>query len=551
MSALKNIRQEIEAQKKIVSSLREEIFGIDKTESSEYIRRFTTEFSRYRRACSVDDVLGSALKSDIIYFGDYHPLKASQEWAVFLLKRLLAGGAKVVLALEMLYEYQQESLDRWMKGSYEEEEFLRIIDYESEWGFDWENFRPLFMDMKEPLVPVFGIDYEPRDHLKFIGRRDRMIAGKIASIRRFFPGHKILVVIGESHLAGSHLPREVEQACGPGLRTTTIVQNIDRLYWKLMLRSMEDISAVSVGRGKFCIFNASPVIKYQSYRTMLDLWSEKSISESALSSLEEMVENILSLLTGGDGGFEVTGSDGVRQSIDDIFPEVYRRSTYSSFASLLRSRKVSEKGILATSANLRVRGLEYFPGLNIFLMVRFDQTCAAREAARFVLYAMRDEVCKTKRKERREDDRFYAYVFEEGLSWVGGLLVNPLITPLPDDDLQGCIDARGVVTRPIAGFSITETRRLATYLKYHMKREKGVSLRSTKKLREIFSLDIRERLLIIRALGRVFGSTLYNAYHDGRISREELADLFRTDFCEPGSGSRLYLEYIKRFSSGQ
>ncbi len=551
MSALKNIRQEIEAQKKIVSSLREEIFGIDKTESSEYIRRFTTEFSRYRRACSVDDVLGSALKSDIIYFGDYHPLKASQEWAVFLLKRLLAGGAKVVLALEMLYEYQQESLDRWMKGSYEEEEFLRIIDYESEWGFDWENFRPLFMDMKEPLVPVFGIDYEPRDHLKFIGRRDRMIAGKIASIRRFFPGHKILVVIGESHLAGSHLPREVEQACGPGLRTTTIVQNIDRLYWKLMLRSMEDISAVSVGRGKFCIFNASPVIKYQSYRTMLDLWSEKSISESALSSLEEMVENILSLLTGGDGGFEVTGSDGVRQSIDDIFPEVYRRSTYSSFASLLRSRKVSEKGILATSANLRVRGLEYFPGLNIFLMVRFDQTCAAREAARFVLYAMRDEVCKTKRKERREDDRFYAYVFEEGLSWVGGLLVNPLITPLPDDDLQGCIDARGVVTRPIAGFSITETRRLAIYLKYHMKREKGVSLRSTKKLREIFSLDIRERLLIIRALGRVFGSTLYNAYHDGRISREELADLFRTDFCEPGSGSRLYLEYIKRFSSGQ
>ena len=255
MSVLKNIKQEIDAQKKVVASLREEIFGVDKTESSDYIRRFTKEFSKYRKACSVDDVLGSALKSDIIYFGDYHPLKASQEWAVFLLKRLLAGGAKVVLALEMLYEYQQESLDRWMKGSYEEEEFLRIIDYESEWGFDWENFRPLFMDMKEPLVPVFGIDYEPRDHLKFIGRRDRMIARKIASIRKFFPGHKILVVIGESHLAGSHLPREVERACGPGLRATTIVQNIDKLYWKLMLKGLEDISSVSVGRRKFCIFN--------------------------------------------------------------------------------------------------------------------------------------------------------------------------------------------------------------------------------------------------------------------------------------------------------
>ncbi|MBU8922969.1 MAG: ChaN family lipoprotein [Bacteroidales bacterium] len=547
---MKNIRQEIDAQKKIVSGLREEIFGVDKTESSEYIKRFTREFSRYRKTCNLDDVLGSALNSDIIYFGDYHPLKASQEWAVFLLKSLLAGGAKVVLALEMLYEYQQESLDRWMKGSYGEEEFLRIIDYESEWGFDWENFRPFFMDMKEPLVPVFGIDYEPRDHLKFIGRRDRMMARKIASIRRFFPGYKILVVIGESHLAGSHLPREVEQVCAPGLRTTTIVQNIDRLYWKLMLRSMEDIPAVSVGRGRFCIFNASPVIKYQSYRAMLDLWSDKSVSESALSSLEEMVENILSLLTGSDTGFEVTGREEVGQSIDDVFPEVHRRSTYSSFACLLRSRQVTEEGILATSANLRVRGLEYFPGLNIFLMVRFDQTCAAREAARFVLYAMRDEVGRRNRKERREDDRFYAYVFEEGLSWVGGLLVNPLITSVPDDDLQGCIDARGAVTRPVDGFSIIETRRLAAYLKYHFKREKGVSLRVTKKLREIFRLDIRERLLIIRVLGRILGSNLYNAYHEGRISREELAGLFRTDFCEPGSGSRLYLEYIKRLSSG-
>jgi uncharacterized iron-regulated protein len=551
MSVLKNIKQEIDAQKKVVASLREEIFGVDKTESSDYIRRFTTEFSKYRKACSVDDVLRSAQKSDIIYFGDYHPLKASQEWAVFLLKRLLAGGAKVVLALEMLYEYQQESLDRWMKGSYEEEEFLRIIDYESEWGFDWENFRPLFMDMKEPLVPVFGIDYEPRDHLKFIGRRDRMIARKIASIRKFFPGHKILVVIGESHLAGSHLPREVERACGPGLRATTIVQNIDKLYWKLMLKSMEDISAVSVGRRKFCIFNASPVIKYQSYRAMLDLWSEKSISESALSSLEEMVENILSLLTGSDDGLEVKGREGVVLSIDDVFPEVHSRRTYSSFASLLRSRKVSEKGILATSANLRVRGLEYFPGLNIFLMVRFDQSCAAREAARFVVYVMRGVVGKPGRKERREDDRFYAYVFEEGLSWVGGLLVNPLITPIPDDDLQSCINARGIVTHPVEGFSITETRRLADLFKYHLKREKGVSLRSTRRLREIFRLDIRKRLLIIRALGRILGISLYNAYHEGRISREELADLFSMDFCEQGSGSRLYIEYIKRLSFRQ
>jgi len=211
MTARQSIEKEIKAQRAVIRTLKKEIFGLDKTSKSSYIREFHSGLTGYRKICTKDEVLERAAASDIVYFGDYHPLDASQKLALDLLGDLKARGTKVVLALEMLYEYQQETLDRWMKGAMDEEGFLKAIDYNSEWGFDWESYRRFFEAAKKPFVPVFGIDYEPRDQLRFIRRRDRMIARKIASIRNFFPEHTILVVIGESHIAPEHLPESLHR----------------------------------------------------------------------------------------------------------------------------------------------------------------------------------------------------------------------------------------------------------------------------------------------------------------------------------------------------
>ncbi len=548
MTDRRSIEKEIKAQRSVTRKLKKDIFGIDKTSKSSYIREFQSELSSYRKICSREEVLDRAAHSDIVYFGDYHPLDASQTLALELLGELKARGTKVVLALEMLYEYQQETLDRWMKGTLDEEEFLEAIEYRSEWGFSWASYRRFFDAAMEPFVPVFGIDYEPRDQLRFIRRRDRMIARKIASIRNFFPGHTILVVIGESHIASGHLPADVRKLTGGGLKETTIVQNADEIYWKLLRKGQQDAEAVQVGAGRYCVFTASPMIKYQSYRRVIDLWTEGAECDIHTPTMGEMFENILNFIAGGRGCLEVTVGEDWCEPVESVVPEIHCGSTYKSIAARLRALGMSQKGVLAAAENLRRSGMSYIPIVNDLEIQRFDHVCAAREAARFILYAMRDEVGPRRKIRRTMEDRFYAFVFEEALCTFGARLVNPVIKCGGPGELFDAMGANGSIPEPLPGMSLAETKETAALLRYHISRENSGGSMSTEKMKRIHRLEIRKRLWIINALGWTLGDALYTGFHDGRVSLEELQGLFRERFEDEGTAVPLYLEWAGRLS---
>ena len=113
MTGEAELDREIAEQRLVIQRLKREIFGVDKTSRSSYIRDFLSEFSSYEAVCTTEEVLDRASKSDIVFFGDYHPLEESQEWLLRLMTEMVARGRKVVLAIEMLYVQQQEQLDRW------------------------------------------------------------------------------------------------------------------------------------------------------------------------------------------------------------------------------------------------------------------------------------------------------------------------------------------------------------------------------------------------------------------------------------------------------
>ncbi|HER43015.1 MAG TPA: hypothetical protein ENO08_00970, partial [Candidatus Eisenbacteria bacterium] len=493
MAESRQIEKEIAAQRSVIRVLKREIFGIDKTWRSSYIREFQSGLQGYDRICSKEEVLDRAAASDIVYFGDYHPLEASQTLALDILTELKARGTDVVLALEMLYEYQQETLDRYMKRSISEKEFLDAVSYGSEWGFSWESYGRFFAAAKDPFVPIFGIDYEPRDHLRFIRGRDRMIAGKISTIRKFFPGHTILVVIGESHVAPGHLPEYVRAAAGAGLKETTIVQNADEIYWKLLRRGRQDAEAVRVGAGRYCVFTASPMIKYQSYRCMIDLWTEGEECDIHTPSIVEMVDNILNFIAGGKGRVAVTVGEDWCEPVESVVPEVLCGSTYRSIAARLRAMGMSQRGVLAAEENLRRSGMCYIPAVNSLQVQRFDISCAAREAARFVLFAMRDEIGPERRIRRTMEDRFYAFVFEEALCLLGARIVNPVIPCGGPGLLFEVMNRDGSVTGPLQGMTPAQTREIAALLRQHIAWEGSGAGRPTESIKRIYRYGIRKR----------------------------------------------------------
>jgi uncharacterized iron-regulated protein len=539
------IDKEIDAQKDFVQRMKREIFGIDKSVRSSYINAFITEFGTYREICPIEEVLSRSAASDIVYFGDYHPLRESQDWLLRLMMELTSRERKIVLAVEMLYERQQELLDRWMKGMIPESEFLESIDYKSEWGFDWDSYRRIFELAREPFVPIFGIDSEPRDHLKYIRKRDRMMARRIANIRRFFPGYLVLVLIGESHLASSHLPAEIRKVCRSGLVETIIVQNMDEIYWSLLRSGREHVEAVRVDEGKFCIFNTSPMVKYQSYRDIIDRWVEGEGADRFLSALEEMVDYIVSFLAGDRTRVKVVLDGNDFENLDDVFPEVHCRQTYKSFGSLLRSKRIGQLGVVAATESLRRYGVSYVPAINSFLVLDFKSPSAALEAARFVHFALSGRLGADGKTSASAEDRFYRFVIEEALAYTGAKIIDSTLDCLKTDPLLSVIDSRGVVKGPAAGMTLAETRSVVKLLKYHMRRErtKGNLERSTATLKRIHRLNLKKRLLIIRALGHTLGEAIYECHYRGRVSTADILGLFRERADEPGKAKRLYLAW--------
>jgi len=539
--------KEIQAQRRLVRALRREIFGVDKTSRSRYIRDFQADFRSYRRICSRSDVFERARGSDIVWFGDYHPLEASQTFALELMQALAGNGRPVVLALEMLYEFHQETLDRWMKGTITEEDFLETIDYESEWGFGWESYRRFFEAARDPFVPIFGIDHPPRDQLRFIRRRDRFMARRIETVRRFFPGHTAVVVVGESHLAANHLPARVRELAEEPPRETTIVQNIDEIAWALTREGRADAEAVEIDAGRFCVFTASPVVKYQSYRQTITRWVEGAECDITTPGFIELVEAVFSFLLGTDRP-EVTLGEDWREPVSSAWPEVLCGSTYQGLLIDMRARRLTQSGTLAAHENLRHTGMTYVPAVNAVFSARYDPVCAAMEATRFVLYAMRDEIGRFGRIRRRMDDRFYSFVIEEALCRVGARLVDPKLDFSCPTPLLGALGQANGSGGRLPGLTPAETRETRELMRYHTRRERraGEEMRPTAKLRRIYRLGIRKRLWIVKALGSVLGDALYRAFHDGSATVADLRGLFRERFEAPGSGMGVYLGLVKR-----
>jgi hypothetical protein len=547
MAARTVVEREIRTHRRLISRLKREIFGVDKTHRSRYIREFNAEFRRFRRITTVEKVIESAARSDIVYFGDYHPLDSSQDWALRLMRELTARGRRVVLALEMLYVHQQEHVDRWMQGEITEEEFLEAVDYTSEWGFNWRSYRRFFELAKDPFIPIFGIDSEPRDHLRHIRRRDRMAARRIATMRRFFPGHVILVIVGESHCAANHLPAAVRSAAGERFRETVIVQNVDDLYWELLRRGRENAEAVEIDRGRFCIFTTSPLLKYQAYREMIEVWAEGEGGDRHTSFIHQAIGNVLGFLGAGGARTRITVREGWREPIEGMLPEVQFRRTYHAFSSWLRSRRAGSGEIENVLERLKVDGVAYVAPLNTVLITAFNRSSAVREAARFVIHGMRDDVGGKPPAGLGSSDAFYRRVIDEALVCIAAETVDPAGDCRIIDESAGATGSRAAGASGPSRPART-ARSIARRIAYHVTRERGAPAvpRLTKPLRRIHSLVPRDRLAVERALGARLAAALHRSIREGRISPAEIRAACRRRLDKAGEATRFYFSLVHR-----
>ena len=236
--------------------------------------------------------------------------------------------------------------------------------------------------------------------LRRIGSRDRHAVAKICQMRQEHPEGVVIVLFGESHLAPQHLPRVLAESL-PEERTLTVLQNVDTLYWQAI---SESAAAIGIGDRTICVFNSTPLEKYESYRLCFERWNNAADDGPDFTPA---VYNLIFSLARSLGFSLNSPRNGTQPKfLSDSLPEVV---TVNDIAL----PELSDEDAL----RLKDQNCVYVASTNTFLVREFQVRHAAQETTRFLYH-----VCQGMVKVSA-----HAKAVEDALAGFGASLLCPAV----------------------------------------------------------------------------------------------------------------------------
>ena len=511
-----------------------EIRAQDSHGRRKYLREFSQAFGKYVSVLDNQQIQNALHAADVVLIGDYHALPAAQRYAASLLEqRALAGDRHVVLGVETIFARDQHILEEWWRREIDETELRQRIRFDLDWGYDWAPFHELLVAARDHGEAIYGLDCMPRENLRKIGARDRHAAAKIGEIRERHPDAVIFVLFGESPLAPGHLPRVLQKQL-PGVKILTVLQNIDALYWRAAGEPVDKVEAVRVNDDVLCVFNATPLEKYESYRLFLDQWSRCDTGPDFAPTIYNLIDSLASFLEIN----RYSPHNGTQPKfLVDMLPEVHGGPSDATLRRLLSRKVIADQKLASMLKNVEERGSAYFPEVNAFYVREFQLMHAAEDAARFLHHACRGLPQRLKANgfsERVSNenatgsnnadatpltpmDMFYTRVIENAVAYFGSRVLYP---------------AR---SSPATENSFTLSRAAC---------EKAAQ--SAARAGEKKDKDEEKYESPARDFGYRLGEMLYDAYLAGRVTPAALRRLFLAHLNEPGIARKVCAAVIAR-----
>ena len=500
------------AQMHALASVEREVHANDSSGRRKYLRDFSNAFRSYESVIDAQQLTTIVRAADVILIGDYHALPSAQRFAASLLEqRAQPGDRPVVLGVETIFSRHQHILDEWWRREIDEEELRQRIRFDLEWGYDWAPFYELLVTAREHADAVYGLDCEPREDLRKIHARDRHAGDKIAEIHQRHPNAVILVLFGESHLAPKHLPRVLRERL-PEQRLLTVLQNVDPLYWQTTASQQERVEAVRVSDNVVCVFNSTPLEKYESYRLCLSRWRQEGEEPADIApTIYNLIDSLVRFLDVK----RYSPHNGTQPKfLVDLLPEIHNGSSDARLRRLLSRVTDGAERIEGMLRKVEARGTVYLPAINAFYVREFQMTSAAEEAARFLHHACRGLPLRRNGQavETREpSDRFYARTLEHALAYFGSRVLYPARPAIGDQ--EAC------------EFSRTACERI---------------------MHDAMRGDRDKFDAVAQKLGYTLGSQLYDAYLRGSVSRSVLRHLYLARIEEPGKARSACWEVARK-----
>jgi len=410
------------AQMHALAAVRREIVLRDSCNGRKYLREYTQAFRKYDSVLNSEQLKQRIGAAGILLIGDYHALPASQRFAASLIEQI-SVTRRVVLCVEAVLSRDQAILDSWWRREICEQELRRRLRFDRDWGYAWEPFWELLSAARDHAEAIYGLDCMPREDMRRIRSRDRHAAAKISEARCLHPNAVILVLFGESHMAPEHLPRLIKQSL-PTDSLLIMLQNVDSLYWQAV---GENAAAVATGPDSVCVFNSSPLEKYESYRLCLERWNSDDQTDFA-PAVYNVIFSLAQTL-----GFRLNSPHNGTQPkyLADSLPEIVNVDEVEGNPG---GPDALAREVIAHIENA---GCCYVARTNQILVREFNMPKIAAAAARFLHHA-----CRGLRKEESPQ-------IESALAHFGARLLSPG-TPAEDQELdsqgekiyQGYVDGR-------------------------------------------------------------------------------------------------------------
>lgn len=529
------------AQLHATASVEREIRSFDQAGGRKYLRDFYDAYRSYQSVLDATQVRAAISEAEIALIADYHALPSSQQYMASLIRDAEVRQRPVVVGVETIFSRDQHILDEWWRGEIDEAELRQRIRFDFDWGYDWAPFYELLSAVREYAVGLYGLDCMPREDLRKIGARDRHAAGKIAEIRQRHPEALVMVLFGESHLAPRHLPLQVRGLL-PEDRTLIVLQNVDDLYWRAAGEKLDHVEAVRVADDVLCVFNATPLEKYEHYRLYLNhCVRDDSGAPDLAPTVFNLIDGLVRFL--GINLYSVHNTT-QPQMLVDLMPEVYSRKS----DALLR-RLLSRKGFPAAQRRsmlrrVRERGSTYLAPLNAFYIRKFEMISATEDATRFLHHACRgvpDRVNGKAPAPRAPEDAFFAATLENALACFGSRILYPARLAFRDADLQQLYELTRGDLEEQSSLPYADVVEVLDFLAWHRQSDRALRLRpASPDWTRALAFTGRKREYLTERLGWLVGNDLYDAYIEGRIGPAALRRLFLAHLEEPGAASHVY-----------
>ena len=548
------------AQRHALVSVVRKIGAIDPSAGCKYLRDFREAYRSYQKVLAPGDVRDEIAKAGIVLVGDYHALPNSQRYLASLLRDPELHHRSVVLGVETIFSRDQHILDEWFRGEIDEDELRQRIRFELDWGYEWAPFYELLSAARDQGASIYGLDCMPREDLRKIGARDRHAAEKIAELRRHSDA-LILVLFGESHLAPQHLPALLRQRL-PAERVLTVLQNVDALYWRAAGEASDHVEAVQVRKdvseNVLCVFNATPLEKYENYRLCLDRWGRSDNGHSAPDlgpTLYNLIDGMVRFL-----GINQYSSHNTTQPrlLVDLMPEVYSRSSDALLRRLLSRKGFTAEHRQSLLRQVRERGSVYLTPINALYVRQFNMSSSAEDATHFLHQACRGlpNLCNGKALAQHtaphaapvaqslaKDDAFYMAVFEHALAFFGSRILYPARPAFRDADLADLFEVTREDLEHQTSLPFADAVDALDFLTQHRERDFRAA--------QAPAFTGRKYEYVAEQLGYLTGNDLYDAYLEGRLTTAALRKLFLIHIEQRGVAREAYIQLRTRLRSGQ